>query len=421
MKVLYISSRINAPDGSSVHGRAFVRNVKKLGHEIETFPQIKSIGYIQDKSGDDRRSITEKIQQAGVGKIIKSRIRRLGRLASDGVDLYDGLAETVRYFFGVRKILKSFTPDVLVYRTTLYNFAPQILRRRYVLPCVAEVNSIKYLEISIASRSGVAARLTRRAERFAIARSDRVFVVSRPIKQFVDEFYPPEFCSIIPNGVETDEFNPALFDKQSVKNELGLSGRTVLGYVGSYKAWHGLPISIELIKLLCSSDPNYVLLLIGNGDQYAHIKSLIDSESLHDKVKQIDYVPHEEVPKYTAVFDYAVMTYPDFEGFYFSPLKMYEYMSMGIPVVSTDTGQIASIIRSDETGKLVYPPTADNFSLAIESLQQSPEHYQKISAASRNEVLRYHSWLGNAKKVMAVCEQLLGKQMSTSSPGVINR
>ena len=409
LNVLYISSRINAPDGSSVHGRAFHRNVAKLGHEIRTFPAIEPIRYIQDKSAGDQRSRLEKLRQAGLSSVIKSRVRKLGRFASDLVDLYDGLADTVRYFLGVREILKDFSPDVMVCRATVFNFAPQLIRRIYRLPCVSEVNSIKYLEISVASRNGAAARLTRWAEQFAINHSDRVFVVSQPIKDFVDGFYPPEHCSVIPNGVETDDFDPARFDKNALKEQLGIKDRIVLGYVGSYKAWHGIPTSVELIQQLYRKNPRYMLLLIGNGEQYGEIKSSIASKGLQDMVKQIDYVPHEDVPRYTAVFDYAVMTYPDFEGFYFSPLKMYEYMSMGTPVVSTNTGQIGTIIRSGETGELVYPPTVDNFAEAIESLQNSADKYQAVSTAARTEVLRHHSWLGNASQVISVCEELLEK------------
>lgn len=414
MKILYISSRINAPDGSSVHGRAFFRNVAKLGHEIRTYPEIQPIHYIQDKSGEIERSRLVKLREAGLSTVIKSRIRKAGSFMSDAVDLYDGFAETVRYFAGVRTILKHFSPDVLVYRSTLFNFAPQLIRKIYHLPCVAEVNSIKYLEIGVASRTGATARLTRWAEQFAINHSDRVFVVSQPIKDFVDRFYPPEYCSVIPNGVETDDFDPAKFSKDEIKQDLGLSDRIVLGYVGSYKSWHGIPTSIELIEHLYKSNPRYTLLLIGNGEQYSAIKSVIHSRGLQDMVRQIDYVPHDEVPKFTAVFDYAVMTYPDFEGFYFSPLKMYEYMSMGTPVVSTDTGQIGSIIRSGETGVLVYPPTVENFANAIESLQNSGDRYKAVSSASRAEVLRHHSWLGNASQVMTVCENLLKSSVGVS-------
>lgn len=407
MKVLYISSRINAPDGSSVHGRAFVRSVKKLGHEIETFPEIQPIRYIQDKQEKDERGLWQKFRDAGVTTIVKSRVRRLGRVASDIVDVVDGLAETVRYFLGVRTILKSYKPDVLVYRSTLFNYAPHIIRKVYGLPCVAEVNSIKYLEISVASRSGMAAKLTRAAEQFAINHSDRVFVVSQPIKDFVDGFYPSSYCSVIPNGVETDDFNPELFDRETLKSDLGLGGRIVLGYVGSYKEWHGIPASLDLIEKLYADNPAYALLLIGNGEQYHSIKSMIAERNLQKVVKQIDYVPHDQVPRYTSVFDYAVMTYPDFDGFYFSPLKMYEYMSMGTPVVSTNTGQIGSIIKNGETGLLVYPPSTENFYEAIIHLQASPDYYKRISSASRREVLEHHSWFGNASQVMSVCKDLL--------------
>lgn len=410
MRVLYISSRINAPDGSSVHGRAFVRNVKKLGFQIETYPQIRDIDYLQDSQTRDSNSILHKIRRLKPGPAIKSRIRRLGRLAGDTVDIVDGLLETMRYFLGARTVIKRFDPDVLVFRTTLFNFAPQLIKKVYAIPCVAEVNSIKYLEISVASNAGMLARFTRSSEQFAITRSDRVFVVSEAIKKFVDQFYPPHHCKVVPNGVETDEFDPACFDKSAIKQSLGLKGKVVLGYVGSYKTWHGLDISLDLIKLLTLDQGKYALLLIGNGETYSRIKSRIQAEGLGDCVKQIDYVPHTDVPKYTAAFDYAVMTYPDFEGFYFSPLKMYEYMSMGTPIVSTETGQIASIIRDQETGILVHPPTPEQFYQAIVKLEETQEQYRNISQNSRSEAVTHHSWLKNAEQVLGICAELTGHQ-----------
>ena len=412
MKILYISSRINAPDGSSVHGRAFLRNVQKLGHEIQTYPQVQAIDYIQDRADIQRKSITQKLRN--LFPAVKGRIRRLGRTASDLVDLWEGGEDSLRYFFGVRKILKTYTPDCIVYRSTLYNFGPHMVRRIYRLPCVAEVNSIKYLETSVASSSGSLAKLTRWAEQFAILRSDRVFVVSQPIKHFVDQFYNPNRCSVIPNGVETDDFNPDLFDREQIKSELNLSGKIVLGYVGSYKEWHGLPVSLETIARLHAADERYHLLLIGNGEQYQNIKGRIKSEQLEAMVTQIDYIPHDQVPRYTSVFDYAVMTYPDFEGFYFSPLKMYEYMAMGTLVVSTKTGQIGEMIDSGKTGELVYPPTVDNFCAAIQKLQADKPLRQQISSAARDEVLRHHSWLRNAQQVVAVCEELLEEQRAST-------
>lgn len=410
MKVFYISSRINAPDGSSVHGRAFVRNVQKLGHEIQTYPPVQPIRYIREKTGPDTRSRWQKFRDAGAATIIKSRVRKLGRFGSDIVNLWDGLEETVRYYFGARKILKQYPADVLVFRTTLYNFAPQLVRRFHRVPCVAEVNAIKYLEISVASRAGVAAKLTHRAEKYAITHSDRVFAVSQPIKDFVDGFYPAEHSFVVPNGVETDDFDPSRFDPDTLKRELNISGRTVLGYVGSYKEWHGLTVSLDVIERLRESNPEFLLLLIGNGEQYAFIKGEIARRGLSDYVKQIDYVAHDDVPRYLSVFDYALMTYPDFDGFYFSPLKMYEYMSMGIPVVSTNTGQIAAMLESGVTGELVYPPEPQQFCDAILGLHQDQSRYQRLSQASRDEVLAKHSWLENARQVMSISEALLASR-----------
>jgi Glycosyltransferase len=185
--------------------------------------------------------------------------------------------------------------------------------------------------------------------------------VSKPLKQFIDTEANEVKTVVIPNGVDTVKFDPYRFDKQAIKRRLGLEEKKVLGYVGSYKPWHGIDMSLAIIELLSRLDERYHLVLIGEGPCYQQITDKIKEKVIGKYVTQFRYVPHPQIPEYIACFDYALMSYPDLRPFYFSPLKMFEYMAMSLVVAATDIGQIGEIIENGHTGLLIYPPTPDNF------------------------------------------------------------
>jgi len=211
--------------------------------------------------------------------------------------------------------------------------------------------------------------------------------------------------------VDTNKFDPEKYDKQLMKKKLGLREKTILGYVGSYKTWHGVDIAIRTIEMMAKTTKmSYHLLLIGNGEGFDRIKAQIEEKNLTSGVTQIDSVAHEEIPQYIACFDYALMSYPDMKSFHGSPLKMFEYMAMGIPVVATAVGQIKEILRHRETGILVYPPTPENYVKAILDADQDPERLRRIGTSARRLIVEKYSWLKNAEKIIEVCNGLLAER-----------
>lgn len=403
MKVLYISSRLNVPDGSSVHGRAFVASVIKLGHEIHTYPEIGSLPEVYSKPNFKKKDLNFYFRKLRPESVL-GKIRSLDYRISILFAFFGGLTDSIRDYFRIRKIVKEFKPDIIVYRQYLYNYAPIWAAKVSGLSTVAEVNSIKSVEIGLSQNNPPWMSVVKWAEKYPLIRSDKIFCVSSAIKKDLDQIVNGNLVSVIPNGVDGDVFDRNAYDPRKIKEELGIAGKTVLGYAGSYKSWHGVSLTVNVIEKLRNTHPDFHLLLIGRGETFQKVKEQIQINKLESFVTQIDYVPHAEMPKYLSIIDVALMTYPIFEGFYFSPLKMYEYMAVGMPVVSTNIGQIGDVIENDKTGVLVDDPTADNFVLAILSITEHTDNLAKISAYSRKVAIEKHSWIVNAKAVLELAE-----------------
>jgi len=411
MKILYIAYRINAPDGSAIHCREFVRNIRQLGHEIQTFPPIKE--NVRTRPINSKKVpknffyYLKKINH----RIIVYYLQRLIGRESEFLLMTSGLVDSVLYYYALRSIRNRYMPDIIIYRNQIFQFAPFWLSKYFKIPILLEINALRSIEATIINKQNRVTSITRWAERMAIQSADTLFCVSKQMKYCLGNFRQRSEIYVIPNGVDTNKFDPEKYDKQLMKKKLGLREKTILGYVGSYKTWHGVDIAIRTIEMMAKTTKmSYHLLLIGNGEGFDRIKAQIEEKNLTSGVTQIDSVAHEEIPQYIACFDYALMSYPDMKSFHGSPLKMFEYMAMGIPVVATAVGQIKEILRHRETGILVYPPTPENYVKAILDADQDPERLRRIGTSARRLIVEKYSWLKNAEKIIEVCNGLLAER-----------
>jgi glycosyltransferase involved in cell wall biosynthesis len=98
------------------------------------------------------------------------------------------------------------------------------------------------------------------------------------------------------------------------------------------------------------------------------------------------------VPGLLAAMDVAVAPSPAMPNFYFSPLKIFEYMAAGLPVVASDVGQIAEVIKHERTGLLCPPDDPAALAAALERLRCRPRLRARLSRNARAAVLRHHTW-----------------------------
>jgi glycosyltransferase involved in cell wall biosynthesis len=93
---------------------------------------------------------------------------------------------------------------------------------------------------------------------------------------------------------------------------------------------------------------------------------------------------------------------PNLDGsrFWGSPVKLFEYMAMGKPVVASGIGQVLEIVDDGYTGLLVEPARPDALCGAIDSLVRDPGLRQSIGAAARTQAVRHHSWDDHVRRIV---------------------
>lgn len=193
----------------------------------------------------------------------------------------------------------------------------------------------------------------------------------------------PTRVHTVANGVDTTRITPAPVD----------DGETfTVGFVGTLKPWHGLPTLLEALALMLAEDPSYRLLLVGDGPQREALQDQADRLGIAAQVELTGAVDPVEIPNHLHQMQVAVAPYPAAADFYFSPLKLYEYLAAGLPTVASMVGNLPDLLGHGRLGVLVEPEEPRKLADAITALRHDPERRRRLGQAGRAEVLARHDW-----------------------------
>ena len=255
--------------------------------------------------------------------------------------------------------------------------------------------------------------LLKRFERLNLRAADFIFVVSDVQRRdLVAAGVDRNQIVINPNGVDTDEFHPVCGGGE-VRSALGIEGKTVIGFVGTFGPWHGAPVLAEAATKVSESARCHFL-FIGDGDQRGISESIIESSINKVSATFTGRIAHTDVSAYLDACDILVsphVTPRDGSEFFGSPTKLFEYMAMARPVIASRLGQIASVVVDGENGLLVEPDDACALARAIEQLANDEAMRARLGAAARQTVIDGYTWRHNAARVFDKCKMPADKPL----------
>lgn len=402
MRIAYLCTDFGIPihgsKGASIHVRELSRALQANGHEVQI---VAARAGGPAPAGYDVP--VHEIALAGSDKLLHDLLR-------DDPAAGDAVAREVRSMLYAATLrqqastrLRAFAPDAMYERYSLHGTAGLDLAHELGIPLILEVNAP--LSAEQAAHRGLAYARTARAVEWAIVRgADQVVAVSAALRDWLVSLgVAPGRVTVVPNGVDGDRFAAGERERDATRTHLGIpAGTPVAGFVGTLKAWHGTETLIHAVAELHqrpAAGPAPHLLIVGEGPQRAALQTLADSTGIAHAVTFTGAVAHELIPAHIAAMDVAVAPYDDAPDFYFSPLKLFEYMAAGRPVVAAAIGQITECVRHQETG-LLYPP-GDTAALAaaIAAVLGDPVRAAALGRAGQAEVRERRSWRGNARVV----------------------
>jgi glycosyltransferase involved in cell wall biosynthesis len=301
-------------------------------------------------------------------------------------------------------------------RYALYNTSGPDLSIRLRAPLVLEYNGS---EVWIARNWGrplVYERLARRIESAVLKAAHLVVVVSRTIRDEVRERGVPDARILVnPNGVDADRYSPAV-GGEAVRARLGLEGKRVLGFIGTFGRWHGAEVLADAFAALLARRPelrpSLRLLMVGDGLTRPEVERRLRAHGVADLAVLTGAVPQADGPAHLAACDVLVSPHvqnADGSPFLGSPTKLFEYMAMGRGIVASRLGQIGEVLRHEETALLVEPGDVRAAAAACERLLDDAPLARRLGEAARASVLARHTWAEHTRRIVEALRDVVAR------------
>ncbi len=375
MNILYVAPDIPIPQsdmfvGGSTHVLEISRCLTKLGNKVIILAR-------RNKGQKEYEVIEDNIVVYRVyrGLLFPLQGSISSKIPSGSEKKINILPSLIKFYFSV------------IYRPILIINAIEITIREEV-DVVLDRNSSFGIGIFAACLRGIPSF----AEVIDPNYSDLALKLSRGIFAYTSKIFPNSLQNkiiITTAGVDTDKFNT--IPTSNIRKLYNLDNKQVLCYVGENSAWHGIEDIVSLSKKLPS---NIKILLIGkNLENY-----------ISDNIICPGFVPHNEVKNYILASDICLAPYNPSgvsfmkEGFCFSPIKIFEYMACGKPIVAPNIDIIRNIISDNRCGILYIPGDIEDFHRVITFLLNNQELSDKLSANSLKASEKY-TWNKVAEQI----------------------
>jgi glycosyltransferase involved in cell wall biosynthesis len=306
-------------------------------------------------------------------------------------------------------ILKREKPDIIILRYELYTYSAAVLAWLFKIPLIIEANGSPAFECDKFGTPGNY-HLARFFEKRILAASAAINAISKEVKDFIVQTsnITEGKIHINPNGVDLEKFKPR--STAMAKRQLGLGGRFVVGFIGSFSPWHDLMTLVKAAKIVVAYKPNVCFLLVGDGRLRSYIQRRVSECNLNDFVKFTGRVRQDRITSYIAAMDVAIaLSLPTYgDKFHGSPVKIFEYMAMKKAIIATRIGQFEEIIADGSNGIIVKQQDEKAVAREIITLTEDEQLRTKLGVNAYNTIIeKGYTWEENAKRAWQVCKAVL--------------
>ena len=233
--------------------------------------------------------------------------------------------------------------------------------------------------------------------KLVIKKMDKIILVDDASKRFCK--IQGNKVVVIPVGIDTGMFTP--MDKTALRERYKFDkSDKILLYVGRFKKEKGLDLLIKAFMKVKNKIPDCKLVLVGDGPEKQNLFKLVNGLKLRD-VQFMNTVEHDEMPMIMNCADvFALCSL--YEGM---PTVVLEALACGVPVVSTDVGDVHKVVHDNETGYIVKSRTVDGIASKLIEALNSSYRLKEYSVQMAQE----YSWKKIAKLIKGVYNEVQKK------------
>lgn len=226
-----------------------------------------------------------------------------------------------------------------------------------------------------------------------VQHADLTFVITEALREeMIRRGGPADRIAVLPNGVHTSQFEPRQPDEALIE-ELGLQGKTVIGYAGGLVDYEGLDLLLLAAAELKQTRDDFAVIIVGDGHFEGQLHRLARELDVLDVVTFTGRVPHEEVARYLSIFQitpFPRLPLPVCE--LISPIKPFESMAMGKACISSSVAALTEIVEPDVRGLVFDKGDASDFARQIARYLDDPQLRERMGRQAREWVLAERDW-----------------------------
>ncbi len=243
-------------------------------------------------------------------------------------------------------------------------------------------------------------RIIEPLKKYQFKNADGIVAVTPQLATWVTQESENKLTYVIPNGADTNLFRPG------VQSERNLPKKYVV-FIGSFARWQGIETMLKAVdEYLWPFDVK--LIMVGEGVE----ENKICVAKKSDKIVMLGKIPYKEVPGILGSAIAALCPKNALGNrmkYGLSPLKVYEALATGRPVIVTDFPGQADLIRKNSCGVVIPPNDSTALAEAVRYLADNPEIVDEMGQNGRNIVEVFHSWKLRAIETGRVLERIISK------------
>jgi len=294
----------------------------------------------------------------------------------------------------LEEVMRAERPDLIQAHSPALNALPACrVGRRHGVPVIYEVRAFwedAAVSHGTSSDGGLRYRLTRAMETRALLQADAVTCICEGLQgDIIGRGVPANKVTVIPNAVDVQRFEPVGSADPRLLDSLGLTGKPVVGFIGSFYAYEGLDLLLDAVRPLSESLPGVQVLLVGGGPMEEALRRQAGRLGIRDRVHFTGRVPHARVADYYALVD--VFVYPRRSmrvTELVTPLKPLEAMAQHCIFVASDVGGHKELVRDGETGALVPACRPEAAARRVVELGVDPHARARLAREARTRLGR---------------------------------
>jgi len=313
------------------------------------------------------------------------------------------------------EVAQEVKPDVLHAHSPALNAVAALrVGRKLGIPVVYEIRAFwedAAVDHGTSKEWGLRYRLTRALETWALQRVDFATTICEGLRAEIASTrgIPASKIEVIPNAVDIADFAVGGQPDPKLASSLGLDGKTVLGFIGSFYAYEGLDLLLDAVPAMLAQRPELRVLLVGGGPQDDALRAQAERLGIAGKVVFTGRVPHSEVQRYYDLVD--VLCYPRHKmrlTDLVTPLKPLEAMAQGRLMAASDVGGHKELIEDGRTGVLFTAEDPQALAHKVLALLDAPQTWQEFRLQGRRFVETERNWAASVARYRRVYGSVLG-------------